>query len=52
MEVRHESDIDNPNELYQRQETVRRVDALREQIFAKYGEMPDSTALIREDREI
>jgi hypothetical protein len=39
------------NELHQRQKTVRRIDALREQIFAKYGEMPDSTALIREDRE-
>lgn len=39
------------NELHQRQETVRRVDALRERVFAKYGEMPDSAALIREDRE-
>lgn len=39
------------NELHQRQEAVRRVDALRERVFAKYGEMPDSAALIREDRE-
>jgi hypothetical protein len=39
------------NELHQRQETVRRIDALRERIFATYGEMPDSAALIREDRE-
>ncbi len=39
------------NERHQRQETVRRIDALRERIFATYGEMPDSTALIREDRE-
>lgn len=39
------------NELHQRQETVRRIDALRERIFATYGEMPDSAALIRQDRE-
>ena len=39
------------NDLRQRQETVRRIDALRERIFATYGEMPDSAALIRQDRE-
>lgn len=39
------------NEIRQRQETVHRIDALRERLFATYGEMPDSAALIREDRE-
>lgn len=39
------------NETRQRQETVRRIDALRERLFATYGEMPDSAALIRADRE-
>jgi len=39
------------NDLRQRQETVRRIDALCERIFATYGEMPDSAALIRQDRE-
>ncbi|HET8631496.1 MAG TPA: DUF433 domain-containing protein [Thermomicrobiales bacterium] len=35
----------------QRRETVQRIDALREELFARYGEMPDSTTLVREDRE-
>jgi ribbon-helix-helix CopG family protein len=43
-----QSDAD---ELEQRRETVRRIDALREELFARYGEMPDSTPLIREDRD-
>src|SRR5262249_35144580 len=34
-----------------RAETVKRIDALRDQLSATYGEMPDSTALLREDRE-
>ncbi len=38
------------DDLHQRQETVRQIDALRERLFATYGEMPDSTDLIREDR--
>ncbi len=38
------------DELRQRRETVRRIDTLRERLFAIYGEMPDSVALIREDR--
>lgn len=38
-------------ELEQRRETVQRIDALREELFARYGEMPDSTPLIREDRD-
>lgn len=42
---RHES------ELRERQEAVRQIHELRERMFAKYGVMPDSTELIREDRE-
>jgi hypothetical protein len=34
-----------------RAEAVRNIDALRAQLFGIYGEMPDSVALIREDRE-
>ncbi len=37
-------------ELDRRQEAVRQIDALRERLFARYGEMPDSTILVREDR--
>lgn len=36
--------------LSRRQEVVQRIDALWERLFAKYGEMPDSVELIREDR--
>jgi hypothetical protein len=38
-------------ETLQRQEVVSRIDALRRQIEARYGQMPDSAALVREDRE-
>lgn len=38
------------SEIRQRQEVGKRIDALRERIFAQYGEMPDSTELLREDR--
>jgi uncharacterized protein with von Willebrand factor type A (vWA) domain len=38
-------------EVEQRQEIVRRIDALRERLFAKYGDMSDSVELIRADRE-
>jgi hypothetical protein len=34
-----------------RTETVRRIDALRAELFAKYGEQADSVGLIRSDRE-
>jgi hypothetical protein len=37
-------------ELRQRRAVVREIDKLRERLFATYGEMPDSTDLIREDR--
>jgi hypothetical protein len=37
-------------DLNQRQDVVRRIDDLRGRLFAKYGEMPDSVELVREDR--
>jgi hypothetical protein len=36
----------NDEELRQRQETVRRIDALRKRLLAMYGEMSDSVTLI------
>ena len=33
-----------------RKEVVREIDDLRERLFAKYGGMPDSVELLREDR--
>jgi len=33
-----------------RQATVQKIDALRQQLFETYGEMPDSVDIIREDR--
>ena len=39
------------DELRRRQETVRHIDALRERLLTKYGEMQDSVELIRADRE-
>jgi predicted CopG family antitoxin len=33
-----------------RAEVVQQIDALREQLFEKYGQMPDSAALIEDDR--
>ena len=38
-------------ELYRRQQAVRRIDALRERLSKTYGEMQDSVELIRADRE-
>jgi hypothetical protein len=38
-------------DLQVRQATVDRIDALRNRLFATYGEMPDSTALLRADRD-
>ena len=34
----------------ERGEVVRRIDALRERLRADYGELPDSTELLRADR--
>jgi hypothetical protein len=33
-----------------RQATVQKIEALRQQLFETYGEMPDSVDIIREDR--
>lgn len=38
-------------ELERRRELGKRIDRLREKIFNEHGVMPDSTPLIREDRE-
>ncbi len=38
------------DDLLQRQHVVGRIDVLRTQLLAKYGEMPDSTTLIGDDR--
>jgi antitoxin component of RelBE/YafQ-DinJ toxin-antitoxin module len=38
------------DERRHRQEVVQRIDALRERLFAAYGEMADSVELIRTDR--
>jgi hypothetical protein len=38
-------------ERLRRHEAVRQVNEVRENFYDKYGEMPDSTNLIREDRE-
>ncbi|MDQ3706180.1 MAG: hypothetical protein M3437_13405 [Chloroflexota bacterium] len=37
--------------IRRRQQVGKRIDEHREQLFAKYGVMPDSTELVREDRE-
>ena len=37
-------------EKRQRQETVRQIDALRQTLFQRYGQMPDSTVLLQADR--
>jgi hypothetical protein len=39
------------DDLQMRQATVGHIDALRERLLAQSGEMPDSTDLLREDRE-
>ncbi|MBC7226387.1 MAG: hypothetical protein H5T61_04055 [Thermoflexales bacterium] len=39
------------DEVRRRQEVVRRIDALRASLQARYGDMADSVAWIREDRE-
>ena len=37
-------------DLRKRRETVEKIDTLRSRLFKRYGQMPDSTCLIREDR--
>jgi hypothetical protein len=39
------------DELRRRREVVDEIKALQEELSAKYGEMPDSVDLIREDRD-
>lgn len=39
------------NDLSRRKDAVRKINALREKLFAKYGEMPDSLELVREIRD-
>lgn len=36
--------------LLQRKEVISRIDAMRQRLYTVYGEMSDSTALIRQDR--
>lgn len=46
-----EQDIgDEGAEMSRRRAAVARMDATRAELAARYGEMPDSTDLIREDR--
>ena len=40
----------NEANLLRRKDVVRGIDSLRERLFSKYGEMPDSSDLVREDR--
>ena len=37
-------------EIPLRENVVRQIDVLRERLFARYGQMPDSVELVREDR--
>jgi hypothetical protein len=39
------------DELNQRRQIVQETDALRARVFTAHGEMPDSTPLLREDRD-
>jgi len=36
--------------LFERKNVVSEINTLREHLFSKYGEMPDSSDLVREDR--
>jgi predicted CopG family antitoxin len=40
----------NEADLIKRQQVVRKIDDLRERLFLKYGELPDSVDLLRADR--
>jgi hypothetical protein len=40
----------NEEERWRREKSVERIDALRAQLLATYGEMPDSVELIRQER--
>lgn len=43
--------IKHEGRIGRRKEVAQRIDEHREQLYAKYGVMSDSTELIREDRE-
>lgn len=45
-----EQHAQNGTDLQSGAETVKQIDQLRNHLFSKYGKMPDSTPLIREDR--
>jgi predicted CopG family antitoxin len=40
----------NNPDLTQRKNIVAKIDSLRERLFTRYGEMPDSVELLRDDR--
>ncbi len=40
----------NEANLLRRKDVVREIDGLRERLYSKYGEMTDSTDLVRKDR--
>ncbi|MBY0525630.1 MAG: hypothetical protein K2R98_19650 [Gemmataceae bacterium] len=44
-------DLFGQDERARRVQAVACIDLLRQRLFAKYGEMPDSATLVREDRE-
>jgi len=46
-----EQAIEWQKELNRRKEVGREIEAFREKMHEKYGVMPDSTELIREDRQ-
>jgi predicted CopG family antitoxin len=46
LEEREQREAD----LSERQSAVKRIDELRDRLFSKYGEMPDSVELLRADR--
>jgi predicted CopG family antitoxin len=46
LEEREQREAD----LSERQSVVKRIDELRDHLFSKYGEMPDSVELLRADR--
>jgi hypothetical protein len=39
------------DERRRRQQAVQEIDAVRQQMFTTYGQMPDSVYLLREDRQ-
>lgn len=54
LEEHNIGDLDRETQevdLDQRRQAVERIDSVRARLLATYGEMPDSTDLIREDRE-